>query len=141
MSSYLIDQLGARDNVYIEHLTIVVAVRGTKHLESILTRAGPAGIAQERHADAVFVFIGADAETDWLSAEIERDARGYIVTGHGIKCWTGARPAFPLETSVPGIFAVGDVRSESVKRVSSSVGEGSMAISYVHQYLSDRGGA
>lgn len=135
MSSYLIDQLDTKENVRIEALTAVIAVKGTKHIESVTTSAGPSSVIQERHADALFVFIGADAETDWIPAEMERDARGYIVTGHDVKSWTRVRPAFPLETSVPGIFAVGDVRSESVKRVSSSVGEGSMAISYVHQFL------
>jgi thioredoxin reductase (NADPH) len=135
MSSYLIDQLGTKENVRIEPLSTVIAVKGIKHIESVTTSAGEAAVIQERRADALFVFIGADAETDWIPARMERDARGYIVTGHCVKGWTRVRPAFPLETSIPGIFAVGDVRSESVKRVSSSVGEGSMAISYVHQHL------
>ena len=119
----------------MEPQTTVIAVAGTNHIEALTTSAGPEAATRERRADGLFVFIGADAETDWMPAQIERDARGYVLTGHAIKGWARVRPPFPLETSVPGIFAVGDVRSESVKRVSSSVGEGSMAIAYAHQYL------
>jgi thioredoxin reductase (NADPH) len=136
MSSYLIDQLGTKGNIRIEPSTTVIGVKGNRHIERITTSTGSAPAVRERRADALFVFIGADAETDWMPPQVERDAHGYIVTGHAIKNWARVRPAFPLETSVPGIFAVGDVRSESVKRVSSGVGEGSMAIAYVHQYLS-----
>jgi thioredoxin reductase (NADPH) len=83
----------------------------------------------------LFAFIGADAETAWLPAELERDERGYLRTGRDIEAWSADRAPFPLETSMPGVFAAGDVRSNSVKRVASAVGEGSMVIAYIHQYL------
>ncbi len=78
--------------------------------------------------------IGADASTSWLSGELERDPRG-ICTGRDLTTWKIARPPFPLETSLPGVFCAGDVRHNSIKRVSSGVGEGSMAIAFIHQYL------
>jgi thioredoxin reductase (NADPH) len=87
---------------------------------------------------AVFVFIGADAETGWLPEAIARDERGYVLTGEAVaRCgrWKGSRDPYLLETSVPGIFASGDVRSSPVKRVAAAVGEGSMAIAFVHQFL------
>jgi thioredoxin reductase (NADPH) len=83
----------------------------------------------------MFIFIGADAETAWLPEALERDQHGYIRTGRDIEDWRLARKPYPLETSIPGIFAAGDVRSSSVKRVASSVGEGSIVISYIYQYL------
>ena len=86
-------------------------------------------------ADALFVMIGADASTSWLPGELERDPRGYICTGRDLTTWKLARHPFPLETSLPGVFCAGDVRHNSIKRVSSGVGEGSMAIAFIHQYL------
>jgi thioredoxin reductase (NADPH) len=90
---------------------------------------------QTRDADALFVMIGAVANTKWLPEAIERDAHGYIYTGRDVKQWTLEREPFPLETSLPGVFCAGDVRHDSIKRVSSGVGEGSMAIAFIHQYL------
>jgi len=90
---------------------------------------------RERAADGLFIFIGADAETAWLPSGIERDAYGYVRTGRDIEDWRLERKPYALETSIPGIFAAGDVRSSSVKRVASSVGEGSIVISYIHQFL------
>jgi thioredoxin reductase (NADPH) len=87
-------------------------------------------------ADALFVMIGADAGTSWLPDDLERDPRGYICTGRDLTTWKLDRPPFPLETNLPGVFAAGDVRHDSIKRVSSGVGEGSMAIAFIHQYLS-----
>ena len=100
---------------------------------------------ETRHEDCggLFVFIGADAETEWLPPEIARDSRGYILTGDAVvKCgrWSHNRDPYLLESSVPGIFACGDVRLSPVKRVASAVGEGSMSISFVHQYLQNEGG-
>jgi thioredoxin reductase (NADPH) len=86
-------------------------------------------------ADALFVMIGADASTSWLPGELERDPRGYICTGRDLTSWNLDRHPFPLETSLPGVFSAGDVRHNSIKRVSSGVGEGSMAIAFIHQYL------
>jgi thioredoxin reductase (NADPH) len=139
MSYYLIEQLRTKDNVSIETNTVVTAVRGEAHVEAIVTRNVSTGASAERRADALFSFIGADAETSWLPADIERDERGYIRTGHEISSWPLARAPYPLESRVPGIFAAGDVRSNSVKRVASGVGEGSMVIAFIHQYLATLG--
>ena len=134
MSHYLIDQLETRSNVIIETQTSVHAVVGEGLLEQIqLTRPGESVLT--RPADALFIMIGADARTEWLPAEIERDERGYVKTGLQLRTWQLERPAFPLESSVPGLFCAGDVRSGSIKRVASSVGEGSMSVSFIHEYL------
>ena len=135
MSHYLIAQLHTRANISVETQTTVTRVSGGAHLEKITTRSEPDGDLRERDAGAIFAFIGADAETAWLPAALERDERGYLRTGRDIEAWAQDRPPFPLETSMPGIFAAGDVRSTSVKRVASGVGEGSMVVAYVHQYL------
>jgi thioredoxin reductase (NADPH) len=139
MSYYLIEQLRTKDNVAVETDTVVTALRGEAHLEGIVTRNVANGTVIERGADALFSFIGADAETAWLPAEIERDEHGYIRTGRDISDWPLARAPYPLESRVPGIFAAGDVRSNSVKRVASGVGEGSMVIAFIHQYLAALG--
>ena len=135
MSHYLIEQLQTKHNISLETRTIVTEVAGEGHIETIVTRNIDTGATTARPVDGVFVFIGADAETSWLPPEIERDARGYIKTGRDVAHWTEKRSPFPLETNVPGIFAVGDVRAGSVKRVASGVGEGSMVVAYIHQYL------
>jgi thioredoxin reductase (NADPH) len=119
----------------IETRTIVTEVAGSSHIDTVTTRNVDSGATITRASAGVFVFIGADAATDWLPPEIERDARGYLLTGGDIATWTLERPPFPLETNIPGIFAVGDVRANSVKRVASGVGEGSMVVSYIHAYL------
>ncbi len=134
MSHYLIEQLATRENIAVETETVLAAARGGYHLERIVTRTGD-GEERERNADALFVFIGADAETDWLPPDVQRDKHGYVLTGRDIRDWKLGRPPFPLETSAPGIFAAGDVRSASVKRVAAGVGEGSMVVAFIHQYL------
>jgi thioredoxin reductase (NADPH) len=134
MSHYLIEQLKTKENIRVEARTVLTAVRGDTHLQAIVTRDEESGETHERQADAVFVFIGADAETAWLDC-VQKDARGYLCTGQDIADWTLERPPYRLETSVPGIFAVGDVRSNSIKRVASGVGEGSMVIAFIHEYL------
>lgn len=134
MSQYLIDQLQSQANITVEAHTTLAAVRGEGQLEGIVTRSSSEGL-RERPAQALFIFIGADAQTSWLPAGLERDARGFVRTGRDIEDWHLERKPYPLETSIPGIFAAGDVRSTSVKRVASSVGEGSMVIAYIHQYL------
>jgi thioredoxin reductase (NADPH) len=115
-----------------------VRAEGDDHLERIVTRTRVPG-EDERvetvDADALFVMIGADASTAWLPESVERDAKGYIYTGRDVKTWPLEREPFPLETSLPGVFCAGDVRHDSIKRVSSGVGEGSMAIAFIHQYL------
>lgn len=138
MSHYLIEQIHTKSNIVFEFESEVQAVRGDTHLMEIelLNRA-----TNEKRcckSGGLFVFIGADAETDWLPAEIARDARGYVLTGTDVVKaghWTNPRDPYLLETSVCGIYACGDVRLSPVKRVASAVGEGSMAIAFVHQYL------
>jgi thioredoxin reductase (NADPH) len=139
MSHYLIAQLRTKSNIRIETETTVVYVGGTDHIDTIGTRLGDDGAILERSADSLFVFIGADAETSWLPKGVERDPRGFVLTGHDVANWASPRPPFPLETSVPQIFAVGDVRYQSIKRVASGVGEGSVVISYIHQCLAVAG--
>jgi len=135
MSDYLIKQLATKTNVTIETRCEVTALHGEHHLEAIDTTDRATGIALRRVTDALFVFIGADAQTQWLPPQIARDERGYVLTGPDVADRKLARDPYLLETSVPGIFAVGDVRRGSVKRVASAVGEGSMSIAFAHQYL------
>ncbi len=135
MSSYLIEQIAHRTNIKIEPFTEVVSVGGENSLETVCT-VTRGEQSRERPAHALFVMIGADANTDWLPSQIMRDERGYVCTGRDLpenSC--GNRQPYLLETNLPGFFCVGDVRHDSIKRVSSSVGEGSMAIAFVHQYL------
>jgi thioredoxin reductase (NADPH) len=134
MSHYLIEQIRSKKNVHVELGVTVERAIGTSHLEAIVTRDAD-GAEQTRPAAGLFMFIGADAQTRWLPPGLERDARGYLLTGRSLETWAEKRRPFALETNIPGIFAAGDVRSDSVKRVASGVGEGSMVIAYVHQYL------
>jgi thioredoxin reductase (NADPH) len=134
MSHYLIAQLHSKENIAVETGVSLERAIGDEHLEAIVTR-DEHGVEKTRPADDLFAFIGADAETAWLPSGIERDTHGYIRTGGCLETWTLERAPYALETSIPGIFAAGDVRSESVKRVASGVGEGSMVIAYVHQYF------
>jgi thioredoxin reductase (NADPH) len=138
MSQYLIGEIASKANIEIVPFTEVRAVEGEEHLERIVTRVRPpSGIETfvTYEADAMFVMIGADPNTTWLPAELEKDAAGYLCTGRDLKTWHSEREPFPLETNLPGVFCAGDVRHGSIKRVSSGVGEGSMAISFIHQYL------
>jgi thioredoxin reductase (NADPH) len=138
MSHYLIEQIETKGNVRVEPFTQVVRAEGEEHLEAIVTKTrNDAGqeTVQTRPADALFVMIGADANTGWLPETMQRDAAGYICTGRDLTTWTLDRAPFPLETNLPGVFCAGDVRHDSIKRVSSGVGEGSMAISFIHQYM------
>jgi len=138
MSYYLIEQLKTKANIHIETCSQVVDAFGDDHLSAITVANSVTGTTDRRDADALFILIGADAETEWLPSEIHRDTKGYIVTGPAVAQsgrWLGDRDPFLFETSVPGIFAVGDVRAASAKRVAASVGEGSMAITFIHQYF------
>jgi thioredoxin reductase (NADPH) len=146
MSHYLIGQLETKANVKVQAMSQVVGVEGSDHLEAILIEDRRTGERRRQPTDALFVFIGADAQTSWLPREVICDERGYICTGRDVTDlvasqngeWPLERDPFLLETSVPGIFAVGDVRHGSIKRVASGVGEGSMAIAFVHQYFSEQ---
>jgi thioredoxin reductase (NADPH) len=138
MSHYLIEQLRTKSNVAVALRSEVAAVHGDVHLTAIDVRDRSSDTVSRRECGGLFVFIGADAETGWLPAEIARDARGYVLTGDDVVKagrWSHDRDPYLLETSVPGIFACGDVRLSPVKRVASAVGEGSMAIALVHQHL------
>jgi thioredoxin reductase (NADPH) len=118
--------------------TQAVAATGDGQLRALRVR-GPDGDEAEVGADACFVFIGASPRTDWLSGVVARDERGFILAGPDVPAegWPLRRDPYVLETSVPGVFVAGDVRARSVKRVASAVGEGSMAVSLIHQYLAD----
>ncbi|MGA2394202.1 MAG: FAD-dependent oxidoreductase [Candidatus Lustribacter sp.] len=138
MSYYLVEELRSKHNVQVRLLSEVVAVHGDDHVESVEIHDAGSGSTETHEAAALYVFIGADAETDWLPEAIARDERGFVLTGDDVVRagrWTAGRDPFLLETSVPGIFACGDVRSRSVKRVAAGVGEGSMSIAFVHQFL------
>jgi thioredoxin reductase (NADPH) len=138
MSHYLIDQLAKRPNVKAQLRSEVVAAHGDTHLTEIDIRDGATGEVHRRECGGLFVFIGADAETGWLPPDIARDERGFVLTGEDVVKagrWSHSRDPYLLESSVPGVFACGDVRLSPVKRVASAVGEGSMAIAFVHKYL------
>jgi thioredoxin reductase (NADPH) len=135
MSRYLIDQLSTRSNVHALFRTEVTAVHGDESLEAVDVRNNQTGEATRLDSGGLFIFIGADAETGWLPSEIALDRGGYVLTGPDVPGWELDRDPYLLETSVPGTFACGDVRFSPVKRVAAAVGEGSMAIAFVHQYL------
>ena len=137
MSQYLIDQIALVPGIRVEAETQVVSADGTECLKSIDTRKKGEPVIR-RAADALFVMIGANAMTNWLPPQLQRE-NGYVRTGREVSDrpgWAVGRNPFLLETSLPGFFCVGDVRYNSIKRVSSGVGEGSMAVAFVHQYLS-----
>jgi thioredoxin reductase (NADPH) len=138
MSHYLTAQVRAKANIRVLLRSEVEAVHGDTHLTAIDVRDLATGEARREDCGGLFVFIGADAETAWLPAEIARDERGYVLTGDEVvkaRRWSLRRNPYLLESSVPGIFACGDVRLSPVKRVAAAVGEGSMAIAFVHEYL------
>lgn len=138
MSQYLIDQLRAKPNITVCLNTNLTAVHGQGHLEAITVQDTVTQQQNRLETDSLFVFIGADAETGWLPNTVARDEHGYLLTGRDAQLsgkWTIERDPYLLETSVPGVFAAGDVRHGSIKRVASGVGEGSMAIAFIHQYL------
>jgi thioredoxin reductase (NADPH) len=142
MSDYLIHEIEQTANIRVAYGTQVVEVHGENKLEGISISCTQSGSVDKVPATALFVFIGASPRTDWLDGFVDRDERGFILTGADVirqgkrpASWTVARDPFLLETSVPGVFAVGDVRHGSIKRVASSVGEGSIAIQFVHAHL------
>ena len=139
MSQYLVDQLATRSNINVLLQTQLASAHGDTSLEAIFVRNAATDETQRLDAGGLFVFIGADAHTAWLPPEIALDRHGYVLTGPDVPAehWQLDRDPYLLETSVPGIFASGDVRSSPVKRVAAAVGEGSMAIAFVHQHLKD----
>jgi len=143
MSQYLIDQVKEMPNIQLWTHASVAEAHGDTHLEEISVLCSDTGKVERVPASAMFIFIGALPRTDWLASVVERDERGFILTGPDLiqdgqrpKGWALDRDPFLLETNVPGLFAVGDVRHGSVKRVASGVGEGSVAVQFIHQYLS-----
>ena len=143
MSQYLIDEIEKTENIHVEPHTQVVEVHGDQHLETISILCSDSGGTERVPANGLFIFIGAEPRTDWLAGVVERDERGFVLSGPDLvrdgrrpKGWTVDRDPWLLETSVPGVFAVGDVRHGSVKRVASGVGEGAIAVQFIHQYLS-----
>jgi len=142
MSQYLIDQIAGTENIEVRYKAELAEVLGGEHLEEIAIRCGDTGDLDRVPVASVFIFIGAEPRTDWLDRAVARDSRGFILTGQDLprdgkrpKGWVLEREPGLLETSVPGVFAVGDVRHGSMKRVASSVGEGAMAVQLVHHYL------
>ncbi|MEO8049710.1 MAG: FAD-dependent oxidoreductase [Acidobacteriota bacterium] len=144
MSQYLIEQVQTTPNIQVEYGSRVMEVHGEDRLESVSIICDGTGNVNRVPANSLFVFIGAEPRTSWLDGTVERNERGFILTGPDLlksgkraRGWTLERDPSLLETSVPGVFAIGDVRFGSVKRVASGVGEGSVAIQFVHQYLSN----
>jgi thioredoxin reductase (NADPH) len=138
MSQYLVDQLRTKSNIAVLLRSEVVAAHGDTHLAAIDIQHGADKSVRRAECGGLFVFVGADAETEWLPPEIARNERGYVLTGEDVVKagrWSQSRDPYLLETSVPGVFACGDVRLSPVKRVASAVGEGSMTIAFVHQFL------
>jgi thioredoxin reductase (NADPH) len=141
MSTYLIEQIAAIDAIEVRAHTQVTAARGGDHLER-LTLSGPDG-EESLDAGAMFVFIGAAPYTGWLGDKVARDAQGFVLAGPDVATadghrWPLERDPFLLETTLPGVFVAGDVRHRSIKRVASAVGEGSMSVQFIHQYLADQ---
>ena len=145
MSRYLIDEIEKTPNIHVELNSSVAKAHGETRLEAISVHCSTSGETTVVPASLLFIFIGAEPKTEWLDGPVERDNKGFILSGPDLKrnsalpsAWKLGRDPSLLETSVPGVFAAGDVRRGSVKRVASSVGEGSIAIQFVHQYLADR---
>lgn len=138
MSRYLIDKITEAPNIDVRCRTEVVGCRGDGHLEALTFADRTSGRVEEVLASWLFIFVGAIPRTDWLGDSVVRDAKGFVVTGPDLIAqnrWSLSRPPYALETSVPGVFAAGDVRLDSMKRVASAVGEGAMSIYLVHRYL------
>jgi thioredoxin reductase (NADPH) len=137
MSHYLVQRISDLPNVEVRTGWRALGAEGDDGRVRALRMAGPDGAEAVEEVDAVFVFIGAAPRTDWLEGVVARDERGFILAGADVKAagWPLGRDPYPLETSVPGVFVAGDVRARSIKRVASAVGEGSMAVSLIHEYL------
>ena len=141
MSHYLVDRIEATPTIEVRYRSEVVSVQGEGHLEGLTIADAGSGSTEEVAASWLFIFIGASPHTEWLGADVVRDEKGFVVTGQDLSRadyagrWTLERQPYALETSVPGVFAAGDVRLESMKRVAWAVGEGAMSIYLVHRYL------
>jgi thioredoxin reductase (NADPH) len=140
MSEYLVERIRAAPNVVVHEQTEIEALHGSHHLEALSLRNNAAGAVAQLPCAAVFVFIGAEPAVEWLPADIARDARGFVLTGTGVLAaglWPRSdREPCPLETSLPGVLAAGDIRAGSVKRVGFAVGDGSLAVACAHRLIS-----
>ncbi|HEU4947213.1 MAG TPA: FAD-dependent oxidoreductase [Kribbella sp.] len=141
MSQYLVERINSAPNIEVRYRSEVVACRGDGHLEALTLADRDSGVNEEVTSSWLFVFIGASPRTEWLGPDVARDPHGFIITGQDLLApahahrWPLPRAPFALETSVPGVFAAGDVRLDSMKRVASAVGEGAMSVYLVHRYL------
>jgi thioredoxin reductase (NADPH) len=142
MSQYLIDQIQKTPNIRVRFRTDLERVEGEGRVERVGLTSVDNGLTELEEADAVFVFIGSRPRSAWLPPEVLRDSKGFVVTGRDLvtadgyaRLWKETREPLPVETSVPGIFAAGDVRAGAMNRVASAVGEGSMVVRLVHEYL------
>jgi thioredoxin reductase (NADPH) len=142
MSQYLIEQIEKTPNIRLRPRTEIAGVEGEGHVERVTLRSLDDGSCRTEESDAVFVFIGTRPRSDWLPAGVLRDAKGFVLTGRDLmaaeaypRTWKEQREPLPLETSVPGVFAAGDVRAGAMNRVASAVGEGSMVVRLAHEYL------
>jgi thioredoxin reductase (NADPH) len=144
MSSYLIEQIDQTENIEVITESEITEARGEQKLEEVVLTHNSSGKTETRAATALFIFIGARPYTDWTGDQLLKDDKGFLLTGRdvldhsrGKQIWKSEQEPYLLETSIPGIFAAGDVRSGAMNRVASAVGEGSMAISFVHKYLAE----
>ena len=141
MSQYLIEQIEKTPNIRRQARTELERVEGNGHVERVALKPDD-GAVEVEDIDAVFVFIGTKPRSDWLLAAVLRDAKGFVLTGRDLpadagyaRVWKERREPMPLETSAPGVFAAGDIRAGAMNRVASAVGEGSMVVRFVHDYL------
>jgi thioredoxin reductase (NADPH) len=144
MSSYLIDQIDGVSNITLMPCSEIMEAKGENRLQQLVIKNLDNGESNTVDADALYIFIGAKPFTEWLGKDVIKNDRGFVETGRDLnscqdfeKMWKSKRDPYLLETSIPGIFAAGDVRAGAMNRVASAVGEGSMAISFVHKYLSE----
>ena len=142
MSQYLIEQIGKTPNIRLRPRTEIVCVDGEGHVERVELKSLDDGSCRVEDADALFIFIGTRPRSDWLPPDVLRDVKGFVLTGRDLlrsdafaRIWKEPREPLPLETSVPGVFAAGDVRAGAMNRVASAVGEGSMVVRLAHEYL------
>jgi thioredoxin reductase (NADPH) len=142
MSHYLVDQIEKTPNVRLRGRTVIKEVEGEGRLERVVLSCGDDGVCEVVSADALLVFIGTRPRSEWLPPSVLRDEKGFVLTGRDLmaaegfaRIWKERREPLLLETSVPGIFAAGDIRAGAMNRVASAVGEGSMAVRLTHEYL------
>jgi thioredoxin reductase (NADPH) len=142
MSQYLIEQIEKTPNIHLRALTEVERVDGDGHVQSVVLKGCDTQKTATENADAVFVFIGTKPLSEWLPPAVLKDGKGFVITGRDLvasgayaRTWKETREPWSLETSVPGVFAAGDIRAGAMNRVASAVGVGSMVVRFVHEYL------